>query len=253
VHFNPCGRAVDWIQFPFEVDARVHRGADAPIVRLRWMYTSQPFLPVGTGSVINNRIWNKDHVSMLEVGQLPPKESDFDQDERWALPAALVPGHMCHPEWFATGEPWPIPSDLPPTEYTPDGIPVCCGLFVDPTEGGIEIGGENEPAPGWTCATAVELALGVVHALEAPPVGFFHWYKFTIPFFHDTRVYCQFAGPPYELGWAIMSGCPPSETVYVDTGFPNTFILPVNGILMLRVASNVGGEAFDFRADALPI
>lgn len=173
MHFNPCGRAVDWIQFPFEVDARVHDSVDAPIVRLRWVYTDLPFLPVGTGSVINNRVWNKDQISELTVGQLPLLESRYKQDARWRLPAGLVAGHLCHPEWFSTGEPWP--SDLPPAVYGLYGIPECCGLFQEPTEGGMEIGGEEPvpPAPcpeqTTTCAAAPpgQLELFCAYALPA--------------------------------------------------------------------------------------
>lgn len=103
---NPCGRAVDWIQYPFEVWARVHNSPEAPLVRLRWMFTDQPFLPLGTQSVINNRVWNEDQVSDLVVGQLIPELAEYRQDARWRLPALAFSGHMCHPEWFATGEPW---------------------------------------------------------------------------------------------------------------------------------------------------
>lgn len=117
---------MDWIQFPFEVWARLHTSPDAPLVRLRWVYTDQPFLPVGTQSVINNRIWDFDHDSDLSVGQEPIEESDFDQDARLKLPALAFSGHMCHPEWFATGEPWPVPSTLPPTVYLAGWIPECC-------------------------------------------------------------------------------------------------------------------------------
>jgi len=115
---------VDWIQFPFEVDAKVHRGEGAPTVRLRWMYTDLPFLPVGTGCVINNRVWNDDQDSDLEVGQLPRVECDFVQDARWVLPFWVQGGHICRPDWLVTGEPWP--NALPPTNYTPTGIPFCC-------------------------------------------------------------------------------------------------------------------------------
>jgi hypothetical protein len=136
---NPCGAAVDWIQFPFEVDARLLLGADAPLVRLRWLFTDQRFLPVGTNSVVNNRIWNEDQASDLVVGQVQPEIANYEQDDRWRLPAGMQPGHLCHPEWFATGEPYP--SDLPPNVYGPNWIPECCGLFQDSTAGGMVIGG----------------------------------------------------------------------------------------------------------------
>jgi hypothetical protein len=139
---------VDWIQFPFEVWGRLHSSPDAPLLRLRWMYTDQPFLPVGTGCVVNNRVWNEDEVSELTVGQSPLEESDYVQDDRWHLPAFAFDGHMCHPEWFAVGEPWPVPSTLPPTVYLDGWIPECCvmccvfvGCSLTPFAG--------EPASQW--------------------------------------------------------------------------------------------------------
>lgn len=132
---------MDWIEFPFEVWARVHASEDAPVVRLRWVYTDQPFLPVGTQSVVMNRIWELDQESDLVVGQLPKVESKYKQDARLKLPALAFSGHMCHPEWFATGEPWPVPSILPPTVYLDGWIPECCavccvfiGCSLDPVD-----------------------------------------------------------------------------------------------------------------------
>jgi hypothetical protein len=250
---NPCGRAVDWIQFPFEVDARLHRGEGAPLVRLRWVYTDQKFLPLGTPNVITNRIWDEDQVTDLAVGQVQIDIANFEQDARWELPAVLVPGHMCHPEWFGVGEPWP--TTLPPTEYSPTWIPTCCGLYVDETEGGIELGGEAEPpiAGGLTCETAVEIATGVTHSLIGPPAGVVWWYKFTIPFFMSTEVDCQYVLVGADFGWVIQTGCAPLEVVYVSTGFPGTFVLPVNGEIRLAVGGTAANKPFTFRADAVPI
>lgn len=101
------------------------------MVRLRWVFTDQPFLPVGTQCVINNRIWNEDYYSDLAVGQLPLAECDYVQDARWQLPAFKFDGHQCHPEWFAVGEPWPVPSSLPPTVSLAGWVPECCVMACD--------------------------------------------------------------------------------------------------------------------------
>ena len=69
----------------------MHRGVGAPVVRLRWVFTDQPFFPVGTQCVINNRVWNEDTDTELVVGQLPLAESNYAQDERWRLPAGMMP------------------------------------------------------------------------------------------------------------------------------------------------------------------
>lgn len=98
------------------------------------MYTDEPFLPVGTQSVILNRIWDEDQDSDLVMGQLPIVQARYRQDARWTLPALAFSGHMCHPEWFSTGEPWPVPSTLPPTVYLAGWIPECCVVcceFID--------------------------------------------------------------------------------------------------------------------------
>jgi len=138
------------------VDARVHLGADAPIVRLRWVFTDLPWLRVEGGIVINNRIWNSDNVEDLPIGQVPIVEANYVQDARWIISPGITGEHICHEEWLSTGE--PFPNDLPPTEYDDNGFPVCCkgnsftdataggveivdlATFNDPTEGGVEIG-----------------------------------------------------------------------------------------------------------------
>lgn len=106
------------------MNAKLHNGPDAPVVRLRWVYTDQPFLPRGTNNVITNRIWDADQYSDLPVGQLPFEDCDYRQDARWKLPAFAFDGHRCHPEWFSTGEPWP--TSLPPTVSLAGWIPSCC-------------------------------------------------------------------------------------------------------------------------------
>jgi hypothetical protein len=155
---NPCGRAVDWIQFPFEVNARVHDGPGAPIVRLRWVYTDQPFLPVGTGCVVNNRVWNEDFYSDLPVGQLQQVIADYVQDARWKIPPQLAPGHICHAEWLPTGEPWP--NDLPPQEYTCNDWPICCDIADDCPRGGLALGGSAGDVYHGTDSTSGGMVVG---------------------------------------------------------------------------------------------
>lgn len=105
---------------------RFHTSPDAPLIRQRWVFTDEPFLPVGTQCVFMNRIWDLDQDSDLPVGQVPIVQAEYKQDERWTLPPLAFSGHMCHPEWFAVGEPWPVPSTLPPTKYLQGWIPECC-------------------------------------------------------------------------------------------------------------------------------
>lgn len=137
-------------------------------MRLRWVFTDLPFLPLGTQTVINNRVWNDDQTSDLEVGQLPLVESDYRQDARWALLGGLNGEHQCNPQWFAVGEPWP--NDLPPSRYSRDRIPVCCGRPTVPTEGGLGMAGAVGDVFGMFDATAGGLALKTVTADTAAGV-----------------------------------------------------------------------------------
>jgi len=140
------------------VDARVHFGVDAPIVRLRWTFTTLPWIRSESGIVINNRIWNSDDPRDLTVGQLLPVLSNYVQDDRWVLPPGLRGQHVCHEEWLSTGEPWP--NDLPPTRYNCAGVPLCCEPLTDPTCGGVEVGGEVGDVITYTDPTAGGVQLG---------------------------------------------------------------------------------------------
>lgn len=137
-------------------------------MRQRWVYATQPFLPVGTQCVFMNRIWDQDQISDLSVGMLPTFQNNYVQDDRWVVPVDLAPGHMCNPQWLQTGE--PFLNSLPPQTYAPDGWPDCCDRIPpDPAEGGLGIGGEvgdvfvPPPATGWTFVFTNTLGFDVYH------------------------------------------------------------------------------------------
>jgi len=145
------------------------------------VYTDLPFLPLGTECVINNRRWNADQESELSVGQLPIALSNYEQDARWRLPAGLKKGHMCHPEWLSTGEPWP--NDLPPTvSKAPFWIPECC-LFDDLLAGGFEMGGDlfpiDTPPANMVCTAPFLGVVGVHYAWSQWPLTT-QWWKWDI-------------------------------------------------------------------------
>lgn len=102
----------------------LHNGPGAPVVRQRWFFTEQPFLPIDSQCVFLNRIWDSDDVADVTVGALPLVEAHYVQDARWVIPPDLPGNHMCRPEWFAVGEPWP--NTLPRTVRDRDGAPLCC-------------------------------------------------------------------------------------------------------------------------------
>jgi hypothetical protein len=135
---NPCGGAVDWIRAPFEVWARIHDALDAPVVRLRWMFTAAPSVVPPDGIAVNNRVLDFDQESDLVVGQFPLAISDYKQDYRWKLPAGLPNGHVCEQRWFSTGEPYP--NSLPPSRWSASGYPDCCGVIIEPAKGGLAFG-----------------------------------------------------------------------------------------------------------------
>lgn len=152
----------------------MHRGAGAPTVRLRWMYTDQPFLPLGTHCVLINRIWDEDQSSDLEVGQLPPDEADYVQDNRWVLPAFALGGHICHPEWLQVGEPWP--TSLPDTVYQ-DSVPVCCCVLSYDVHALQETARITSPSLASLCKAWIGLGpvTGKAWTLLAPQVGLPQW------------------------------------------------------------------------------
>ena len=163
MHVNPCGRAVDWIQFPFEVDARLHDSADAPLVRLRWVYTDQPFFPPDFQNKITNRIWNADQHSEEIPGMLPVGENNYRQDARWILFPFAFSGHMCNPDWMVTGEPWPVPPSLPPTVYLAGWVPECCIMACDATEC------RREPVNDEPASQVTQFAIPAVEATDTTP------------------------------------------------------------------------------------
>ena len=165
-----------------------------------------PWLPFGTGCVVNNRIWNADNVTMLEVGQLPKAEANYKQDDRWILPPGFKPKHICNAEWFATGEPWP--TELPPADYDDYWIPVCCGDINHFARGGFAIGGPITHAFGFKHAPAGGLAIGgpITHAFgfeHAPAGGLSIGGPITHAFNIDHAPAGGFAlGGPIEHDWS---------------------------------------------------
>lgn len=161
---------------------------------------------------------------MLEVGQMPTAEANYRQDARWELPAVLVPGHMCHPEWYATGEPWP--TELPPTKYSPGGIPECCGLFVDPTEGGIELGGEAGDVagfiPGDNCPDAAVIAQDVTYAGEYPGGTAEQWWRID-PLVPIGTYHIEVTGTEPTVRVSLLRGL--ACTLEIDR-YVGTFALP---------------------------
>jgi hypothetical protein len=127
-------------------------------LRQRWVFTDQPFLPVGSLCVFMNRIWDQDQIADLTVGMLPTGQNNYVQDARWVLPADLAAGHVCHPEWLATGEPYP--NDLPPTVYDADGWPQCCPRMPAPIAGAaVDTGADHGYPTAPTAGAAVDIIL----------------------------------------------------------------------------------------------
>jgi hypothetical protein len=105
-----------------------------------------------------NRIWDQDQIADLTVGMFPTGQNNYQQDARWVLPADLAPGHICHPEWLATGEPYP--NDLPPTVYDPDGWPQCCPRMPAPIAGAaVDTGADHGYPTAPTAGASVDYLL----------------------------------------------------------------------------------------------
>jgi hypothetical protein len=123
-------------RYPYDTFARFHSDAAAPIIGIRWYFTDLPFLSGPT--LLNNRYLNKDQHSPLLVGEVPVWQAPRRENRQRTPNPKLDGSHVCHPEWFATGQPWPVDTD--PVDYDEDGIPTCC--FPPEDGGGLGIGGE---------------------------------------------------------------------------------------------------------------
>jgi len=92
------------------------------LVDLKWYRTELPFLP--GESIINSRDWDSEPYLELPVGEVPKWSDPRTYNGAWDRLPGANGAHICHPEWFPTGEPWPV--TLPVTDYTPAGVPLCC-------------------------------------------------------------------------------------------------------------------------------
>lgn len=113
---------MDWIRRPYTTPGRVHDSPDAPLVDIVWYLTDLP--PIDGASLVNSR--DLDPFPYLDrvIGEVPTHTDRRAFNNRWAKPLGLFGKHICHPEWLATGEPWP--TELPDTVYNTEGVPHCC-------------------------------------------------------------------------------------------------------------------------------
>lgn len=124
--YNPCGRAVDFGRRPYSTKARFHNDPSAPLVDLKWYVTDLPFLEVE--SSINSRDWDDTPYLEYEVGEVPTWSDPRAYNGAWTQPLGVFGAHVCHPEWFFTGQPWPVTT--PTTNYNPERVPTCCCVPV---------------------------------------------------------------------------------------------------------------------------
>ncbi len=132
-------------------------------MRQRWVFTDQPFLPIDPPTVLLNRIWNYEQLNDEYPGQLPVPINNYAQDARWKLPALKFTGHMCHPDWLVTGEPWPVPSTLPPTVYLVGWIPECCVMAC------VNDDCKQDPVNGQPASQAYQYAIDAKDATGTTP------------------------------------------------------------------------------------
>jgi hypothetical protein len=233
---------VDWIRFPHEVDAVLHRGEGAPVVRLRWMYTDQPFLPVGTQSAIMCRVWDADPHADLDVGQLSQNKDNYVQDARWIVTPNLDNTHQCHPEWFATGEPWP--TSLPPTVYDEHGIPDCCEQIQPPPIPPVVP--PVSPPYGPTCCDSVGALPGnTYHIVPGVVTHITHWWQFTLPAgYYRTNLYSStFGWGAQGAAWMnIFTGpaCDNAHTLLAQNAIGLRFQLATAATVCIQVSGTPG-------------
>lgn len=121
---------MDFGRDPYTKWCRVFDSPDAPLVRVRWFFSDAPCIE--SPSAINNRVFDPNREwEDVTIGELADWEADYRSDYKRRFPALQFGDHICHPEWLANGEPWPVPDSLPPTEYGAGSIPTCCDAMCE--------------------------------------------------------------------------------------------------------------------------
>lgn len=128
---------------------------------MRWFVTDRPFISGVT--LINSREYSQDKISEYTVGELPTWAAKRDYNGAWSIPKLKFKDHICHAEWFPTGEPWPVPSSLPPTVYLAGWIPECCVMAC------AEQDCKADPVNGQPASRALQYAIDAKDATDTTP------------------------------------------------------------------------------------
>ena len=234
--------AVDWGRYPYSTPARLGNSPLAPVVSLDWYETDLPFQDFP--SAINQRKNDTQVTGELLLGELPYQYPP-PYNGRGPVPG-LTGGHRCgFREWFQDGYPYPYLGE--PIVYDGFGIPLCCGRPVEPTGGGVVLGGAAgdalafaDPAAGGVQlgGEAGDVQLNLPNFLAACNVGSFFWEP------GGTYDYV-FNSPGAAVFWFLLQSTTAGLTYHFDlTGIGGAGQPTVSG--MRRGNSCVGNVAHAF-------
>jgi hypothetical protein len=238
MRWNPCGRFVDFGEYPFRETIRPFRDSDEEVI-IDWYPCLDTAPNLGVPTCLYNRYWDRDEVTAdgqpIYDGRVPPRKF-------YPVKPAANGAHRCgSDEDFAEGGEYR--PDLPPVVYRPDGLPLCCGAqFVG--IGGGKGGGEADviyqPPPGPSCSTAGILTVGVPYAFvtDGRTPGDY-WFSFTAP---STGIW-RFTGTGVAAAapTAFAGICPGGPFFFlVWTGFTADCVsIPLNAGDQIWVVGNI--------------
>jgi len=208
VHYNPCGKVVEYGRRPYSTQCRFFSDSDEE-VRIRWY----PALPdAGTlpfPSKITSLDWSSWPWLASGVGEVfkasrgPTLLGDRPYNGAQAIPYMHGIDPCKGSEVFKNGEPYD-PS-APPQLYDENLIPLCCINFITPA-GGIEWDGTapvSYSPPNNTCPTAILMDPSNSFSVTIP-AGEERWYKVNIAT-AGTAYHWHMTVTPFSFGFIQMA------------------------------------------------
>lgn len=156
IHFNPCGKVVANLRHSYTTECRFFRDSDLT-VQIKWVPAQPGAEVMDLVTPFSSLRWKAFPWLQRGVGEVFGAPVTIHRPV--AIPGADGRKHCGALTDFQLGGYYR--PDLPDTQYTPEGLALCCG----PDPGGVALGGEWVDPPtvdaGPTCATAALIYFGV--------------------------------------------------------------------------------------------